>query len=409
MKILWRILVIFPLFFTFFFIKSNNVFAISTCPTDDPCKDKNNPFDKVSCYLPIVNICQNQRESMASQVTYLTTRIELSKAKIQAAKNKIITLEEEIDSIGVKIGNLEKSLTKITEVFLIRIVATYKYGDNSSYLNLLLTSNKFSDFFNRYKYIQTAQAHDRRILFQLQNSKVNFQDQKQLREDKKKELDSAKKQLEKEESTLVVQKKEKEVFLEITKNSEKVYQQNLSAAQKEADSIQQAASILSKAGVAKHVSRGDVIGIMGNTGFSTGAHLHFSVYNLKEEDYNKFNFEAGYDNPFSYLKNRQMTFNINSCDDVTTKDNQNKSIGSGSWEWPMANPIISQCFGHTPYSVGTYRSGVHSGVDMYDDVNPLIKSVDDGNAYTYRGGQSAGNGVFIFHPSGKMTLYWHLQ
>jgi len=390
-----------------FQVSKTSTLAVTTCSTDDPCKDSGSAFDKVTCYTDIVNICASQRESMAAQVTYLTTKISLTNAKIEGAKEKIAILEKEIDEITGKIEGLEKSLTQITGLFINRIVATYKNG-TPSYLNLLLTSNKFADFFGRLKYIQTVQSHDRKLLFQLQNSKVNFEDQKLLREEKRKELDSAKRQLEKEQATLAIQKKEKELFLETTKNSELRYKQELEAARKEAEGIQQAASILSQAGVPRRVSRGEVIGIMGNTGFSTGPHLHFSVYNLHESELKKFNFDYGYENPINMLVSRQMTFDANSCDDVSSSQRVTKSIGGGPWEWPMANPIISQCFGHTPWS-WRYPSGIHNGIDMYDDGNPLVKAVEGGNAYTYRGGQSRGNGVFIFHDNGKMTLYWHLQ
>lgn len=403
MKKLWRKIFILLFFISLLF--PQRTVADSTCPADDPCRDEGSIFDKVSCYTNIVNICATQRESMAAQVTYLSSRVELTLTKIQSTKEKIADLEKEIAELTDKIDTLENSLTKITSLFIDRIVATYKYGE-ISYLTLILSTNKFSDFVNRYKYIQAIQAHDRRLLFQLQNSKVNFQEQKNLREEKKQELSVLKKQLEKEQATLVIQKKEKELFLETTRNSETKYRQELEAAKKESTEIQKAASILSSAGIAKKVNRGDTIGVMGNTGFSTGPHLHLSVYNLNETDLDKFNFNSGYENPINFLVSRQLVFEPNSCDDVGSR--QTKSVGGGSWEWSMADPTISQCFGHTPWS-WRYQSGIHNGIDMFDDGNPLIRAVEGGNAYTYRGGQSAGNGVFIFHSGGKMTLYWHLQ
>jgi peptidoglycan hydrolase CwlO-like protein len=409
MRIMRRVILTFILFLSLHLLCSSPqmAFADSSCPTSDPCGSLNSAFEKVTCYTNVVNVCSGERESMAAQVTYLSTRIQLTDAKIEGARQTITQLQSDIQDLTSKIDRLEDSLTKISSLFLDRVVAVYKRGE-ISYLSLLLTSNKFSDFISRVKYAQTVQAHDRRLLFQLQNSKVNYQDQKTLREKKKQELDAAQKQLEKEQATLEVQKKEKQLFLETTKNNESRYRQELSAARAEAEGIQHAASILSKAGVARHVSRGEVIGVMGNTGFSTGAHLHLAIYNLRESDLNKFNFDVGYESPFSSLVSRQMPFDPTSCDDVSPSQRTTKSIGNGSWDWPMANPNISQCYGHTPWS-WRYQAGIHNGVDMYDDNNTLVKAVESGNAYFYRGGQSAGNGVFIFHDNGKMSLYWHLQ
>lgn len=406
MQKIWKINLLF-IILLFSLTLTDRIWAASSCPQNDPCKDVGNTQEKVSCYTNVVNTCSTERESMTSQVIYLSSRISLTTTKIENIKNKIIELQQEIDNITDKISELDNTMTTITSMFIDRIKASYKYGE-FSYLNLVLSTPRISDLFTRFKYIQTVQAHDRKILFMLQNNKEINKDMKKDRETKIIEQNLAKKQQEKEQTNLAVQKKEKEIFLAITQNSEAVYKQNLLAAQREASNIQQAASILSQAGVAKHVNKGDVIGIMGNTGFSTGPHLHFAIYNLKESDLKQFYFDSAYENPFGMLASRNIPFEPSACDDVSPSNRTTKIIGSGSWQWPLNNPTISQCFGHTPYS-WRYGTGIHNGVDMWDDNDKAIRAVDEGNAYTYLGGQSKGNGVFIFHNNGKMTLYWHLQ
>ena len=145
---------------------------------------------------------------------------------------------------------------------------------------------------------------------------------------------------------------------------------------------------------------------MGNTGFSTGPHLHFGVYNLTEGNADNFDYYDDAGNPFNYLTSRSIMFDGNSCDDVP--NDQTKTIGGGPWLWPMDNFSITQCYGHTPY-YWMYSSSFHNGIDISTTGNLSVKAVQGGEAYFYRGSSNMGNNVRVFHTDGKMTLYLHLQ
>ena len=342
-----------------------------------------------------------QKQTLSSQITYMNRQIELTSLRIEETEQRIIQSGEEIASLSAKISRLEDSLTGLSGVLLNRIAETYKRGGIESW-QLILSSQGFSDFLTRAKYIRIIQAHDKRLMYQMEETKSSYQDQKILLEEKKREDEALKKQLDGYKVTLAQQKAEKEKFLEITKNDEKRYQALLDEARREQQAIQKAIANLStliKTAAAKEVKRGEAIGVMGNTGYSFGAHLHFAVYRDPYGD-------SDYENPLNYLKSAGVAFDASSCDDVGS--DQTKTVGSGSYDWPMASPHISQCFGHTPWS-WRYRDNFHNGIDMYNKDDYTIKAVADGKAYFYRGSASEGNGVFIYHPDGKMTMYWHLQ
>ncbi len=364
---------------------------------DDPCIGLSGQ-SKIDCYNKKVSETQNQEKTLSSQIDLINNKISLTKSQISVTQDRLDRLTDSISSVSGKIINLEDSLTSVSTVLANRIAQTYMIGRNDPAMYLLSATN-FADFWQRFEYLRIVQKHDKELMIQMAASRKNYNDQKSLLEDKKKQVEVLSLQLKNEKTSLDRQNTEKQAFLNVTRNDEARYQQLLTDAQREIEAVR-GAQFSGK----KDVKKGDVIGLMGNTGFSTGAHLHFGVYNLTENNSNSFNYNSGALNPLDYLRGVSRPMDSGACFDKNSGDN----FGNGNWDWPMDNPTISQCFGKTPFS-WVYANGLHEGLDMYNNYQIAVHAVDDGVAYSYRGSGSLGNNVRIFHSNGKMTLYLHLQ
>lgn len=355
--------------------------------------------DKVNCYTKKVADTQGQEKTLSSQIGYINNQISLTRSQIDLTEQKLGRLNSDIASVSGKIDRISESLDQVSKVLANRIIETYIAGRTEPVVYLLLSAN-FTDFFERLDYLRIVQKHDKALLLQMATTKKNYNDQKDLLEDKKKEVEKLNAQLKTYKAQLDRQNQEKQALLTVTRNDEARYQQLLAFARQELAALQ-ASQFTGK----KDVKKGDVIGLMGNTGYSFGDHLHFGVYNLSESQADSFSYASGTNNPFDFLQGRSLYVDSGACYDKSGQSN----VGSGGWDWPMENPHISQCYGKTPSSGYLYSNGLHEGVDMYNNDSIAVRAVDDGVAYFYRGSSSLGNNVRVFHPNGKMTLYLHLQ
>ena len=186
--------------------------------------------DQITEIKAKLNELQTQKSTLSSAISYLDNKIELATISITQSEKKIETLEGEIGGLSEKIGVLDQSLGSTSQLLLARIIETYKKGKIEP-LYLFLTADGFSQFLTRYQYLKVIQTHDRNLMYQMEQTRFNYDSQKTLKEEKQAEIEAIKTQLEQQKITLAQQKAEKEDLLIITQNSELQYQRLLAQAE----------------------------------------------------------------------------------------------------------------------------------------------------------------------------------
>ncbi|MDZ4227717.1 MAG: hypothetical protein U1E54_00565 [Candidatus Levybacteria bacterium] len=177
-----------------------------------------------------LSLLQGQSKTLSSQIAIMNSQINLTQARIEANKRQVLDLTLDIDTATKKIDTLSDSLNRITGILLNRIVATYQAGKIQP-LEMFLSARDASNLLTRLNYLRIAQNHDKRLIYDVQQAKNDYANQKDIYEAKKKKVENLKKQLEAYTNQLGQDKANKQRLLTETEGSEENYQNLLAQAQ----------------------------------------------------------------------------------------------------------------------------------------------------------------------------------
>lgn len=196
------------------------------------CSSESQCQDLIKQYESKLGSLREQKNTLASQVQFFDTQMYLATLRIQDTEQKIKKTEEEIDNLGGKISGLNSSLDHVSKLLIKKIAEDYKRREVPT-ISLLIGADDASTLVNRMKYAKSAQESDQKLAFQVQQAKQNFEDQKDLREKKKEDLDKLIATLDSQKASLATQKVQKQKLLSDTQNDESNYQRLLAQAQKQ--------------------------------------------------------------------------------------------------------------------------------------------------------------------------------
>ena len=314
------------------------------------------------------------------EVSELTSLIKNTESSISETSQSIGQLTTDINNKETEIARRTEQVREAVRQYMKVQVSRSEMG----YIGLVFSSDGLSKDVTTKRSFASVKQEIQRRQDELKQARADLQNQKQEQEGKKAQLEDYKKQNELQKYELARQESQAAA---LKKDAEKAYTQLKADEQKllaEEARIESAitakvqAEILARKGwtavqraaSGTAISQGNVIGLLGSTGFSTGPHVHFSVYTR----------QGATVSPRTRLGSQYV--------------------------WPVGNYRISQEYGPANWKNSVYT--FHNGIDLAGPAGQPVFAAGSGRIILdeYYGGY--GCAVVIEHPDGWLTLYGHM-
>lgn len=208
------------------FIQTPSAYATSLSDLKEEKKQvetkKNQLNSSISNKSNAITANQEKQQQILDQIQALNAEIDKTNSNIKKVQADIRATNEEIKKLK---ASIEELLHKIEErdLLLQERARAIQAGGSVSYLDVLLGSNSFVDFIDRFSAVNALLEADRQIIQDQKDDKQKLEEQKQSVEEKRKNLEGKKAELERLKASLDSQKTEKNKLVDqLEKEQEKL-------------------------------------------------------------------------------------------------------------------------------------------------------------------------------------------
>lgn len=354
-----------------------------------------------------------EQASLYQQISYLATQIEETELNIAEKELQIEKKNVEMNLLGEEIAELQNSIDTLTQEINVledtmekRTKTSYKMTLMSP-LEMLLDSQNLETLMRKMKYVIEAKKKDRELMADMSISKNHLANEEEILDEKRgevqkkrNEVESKRADLAREQKNLEEQKGQQQSLLAQSQQREQQYLAQLENTRAQQSSLDaQISELIAKMWESGelasegYIGAGTPIGLMGTTGCSTGAHLHFAINN-----------GAGHPTYWYFYGN------ISPWGGYLTKGPDSAGPGGGGWiyyyirsgsfQLPLAGPVVI---------TQDFHQGMAVDLVSLQGAGATVFSAHEGTLT--RGTESICGGKFavIEHPSGYVTGYLHLQ
>lgn len=309
----------------------------------------------------LIDSLKGSKEDIQSEVEKLDKQLNEISGKVKELESRLSKKRQEIADTESALNKAKEQEKKQYRNMKKRIQFMYENGQ-TSYVEMLLSADSFTDFLNAVEYITQISQYDRKMLKEYQNMQVTIADTQKTLETDYASLQSLQAKVQEEKQAVTA--------LESAKKGE------LNAV---ADDLTDAQTV-AKAYEAEIQAQNEVI-----------AQIQAAQKRAAEQ-------QAAQQQAQAAEENQNTAQN-------TTPSGNGQSTGSMMWPCPSSKRVTSDYGPRTSPTNGA--SSNHKGIDIGAAYGADIVAADGGTVLVATYSSSGGNYVIIDHGGGLCTVYMH--